>query len=199
MAFDQAKRIDLTTKHVILAGLLNNKTLCQNMLRQQLTIEVHDRDKKGFYDLESTTRQFVEDDFSVFGVASICTSPVFNVTIALSDFVLEPKNLSLKFTVPVLPASDVESPSAHISSIQPGLWLQAKTVMKLKVDLSRPLMNDTEFHQFLEQNREDLLHLQQEADRKELKSGSNKLSNARQFITGPYSRAILVIECVRRN
>jgi hypothetical protein len=107
----------------------------------------------------------------------------------LSDFILEPKKLSLKFTVPVLPAMASDDGE---SDIPPGLWLQAKTVMKLKVDLARPFMSDRDLYAFLEQNREDLLQLQQESER-DLKKTSDKLVNARQFITGPYSRVIVII------
>ncbi|KND01372.1 uncharacterized protein SPPG_09092 [Spizellomyces punctatus DAOM BR117] len=131
------RRITFNTRHLILAGLLDEDKLRDDLLNKRFVVEIHDRDIRPPGDVmsiaqdvgASNTAQMNLNGKHSYGYASF----------SLADLAMGMKHVEL--ITPILPGR--HRPASSTSSIPAGLWLESAATLSIRVELKYPILANT--------------------------------------------------------
>ena len=137
------------THHLIMAGMLDQKDLHDQIVNETLRLEIHDRSYQHPSDLDKLQVDLREDGLlnqnlnptHPFGIAEFCN---FLITSALKD--LCDGKTELQLQVPVLPDASI-----NYTKMLPAEWTKSFTTLKIDVKTTLPLIKteQAEYSRFI--------------------------------------------------
>ncbi|KAJ3142438.1 hypothetical protein HDU90_004712 [Geranomyces variabilis] len=128
-------RVAFNTRHLVLAGLLDEDTLREDLLGKKLMVELHDRDLKPALSPYQSTQDLVDgSDIEAMGTGSFGVAH-FPLTELASGAML------VEIVAPVLPGRDGRrAKSGARRSLPPAQWLESGTTLAVRVESKYPVL-----------------------------------------------------------
>ncbi|KAJ3022908.1 hypothetical protein HKX48_004952 [Thoreauomyces humboldtii] len=131
----RGRRTAFNTRHLVLAGLLDEDALREDLLRKKLTIQIHDRELKVSKELQK-----MEQDFGGFtDTATLPSGPFGVATFSLQELATGATNVEM--ITPILPGRDKRGRKSPLYRPLPaGFWLEAGAMLSIRVEAKYPVL-----------------------------------------------------------
>ncbi|TPX63674.1 hypothetical protein SpCBS45565_g06470 [Spizellomyces sp. 'palustris'] len=131
------RRITFNTRHLILAGLLDEDKLRDDLLNKRFVVEIHDRDIR-----PPVYVMAIAQDVGAGNTAQMNTNGKHSygyASFSLADLAMGMRHVEL--ITPILPGR--HRPASSTSSIPAGLWLESAATLSIRVELKYPILANT--------------------------------------------------------
>ncbi|KAI8921066.1 hypothetical protein DFJ77DRAFT_523277 [Powellomyces hirtus] len=129
-------RVAFNTRHLVLAGLIDEDVLKEDLMRRKLVIEIHDRELKKSPDMLKLEQELGVEESD----ETAHTGPFGIATFALND--LATGSMLVEMVSPVLPGRGGHPGKGGLQGrpLPPAHWLEAGTTIAIRVESKYPVL-----------------------------------------------------------